>query len=287
MHREYNSLLAIAREAADIGSSLMLQMSPQSIIGKGDRDMVSEVDLEIERKIYSFLAVKTPEIAFISEEEHPGRVSFNRPTWVLDPIDGTANFTRRIPTCATSLALFENGHPIVGVVNMPFIGSSYYSSPGGGAYRDGQVIKASSNREIQNAVIAIGDYAVGDDASSRNTPRFALTETLATLVLRIRMIGSVAADLVWLADGLVDASITFANNPWDVGAGIAIAREAGAVALDMNGHQYTAASGSTIATAPGMTGTLQDLLKSAMNRADTGNQWWHHMQRAEGPDHDC
>ena len=95
--------------------------------------------------------------------------------------------------------------------------------------------------------MALGDYAVGDDAEEKNEIRFALTQRLARNVQRIRMHGSAAIDLVWLAAGHIDAVVMLANKPWDTSAGVVIAREAGALIVDRNGSPHSIDSSATIA----------------------------------------
>ncbi|GAA4605015.1 hypothetical protein GCM10023107_70290 [Actinoplanes octamycinicus] len=101
-------------------------------------------------------------------------------------------------------------------------------------------------------MVALGDYAVGDGADDKNRARFALTQRLATSVQRVRMHGSAAIDLAWLAAGQVDAIVMLANKPWDTAAGVIIAREAGAVLVDQDGTPHHTGSSATIAANPAL-----------------------------------
>jgi myo-inositol-1(or 4)-monophosphatase len=87
-------------------------------------------------------------------------------------------------------------------------------------------IKASTTKNLNEAIIAIGDYAVGANARQRNAPRLALTTALATTVQRVRMLGSAATDLAWVAEGRLDGCVILSNKPWDTAAGVFIASEA-------------------------------------------------------------
>jgi myo-inositol-1(or 4)-monophosphatase len=100
---------------------------------------------------------------------------------------------------------------------------------------------------LREAILALGDYAVGENADTKNPLRLTLTERLAANVQRIRMLGSVALDLAWIADGKLDASIMFPNNPWDTAAGVLLAREAGATIIDADGTDHTYTSTATVA----------------------------------------
>ncbi|HEX6969581.1 MAG TPA: inositol monophosphatase family protein, partial [Micromonosporaceae bacterium] len=113
------------------------------------------------------------------------------------------------------------------------------------------------------AVVAIGDYAVGAEAAHKNRLRLAFTEQLVAKVQRIRMSGSAALDLAWLAEGKIDASLTLSNHPWDMAAGVAIAREAGAQVVDNNGTEYDSHSSMTLAVAPALATEVLALIHQA------------------------
>jgi myo-inositol-1(or 4)-monophosphatase len=98
------------------------------------------------------------------------------------------------------------------------------------------------------------------DAAEKNGLRLALNEQLAGRVQRVRMLGSAAIDLAWVAEGKLDASMTMSNKPWDTAAGVIIAREAGAVVIDQDGSDHTSSSAATIAVAPGVAEELLALV---------------------------
>jgi myo-inositol-1(or 4)-monophosphatase len=104
--------------------------------------------------------------------------------------------------------------------------------------------------DLEDAIVAVGDYAVGEGAEAKNRQRIALTEHLAANVQRVRMLGSAVIDLAWVAEGKLDASITLSNKPWNTAAGVIIAREAGAEVIDHDGTEHEYTSSSTIAAAP-------------------------------------
>ncbi|SCF46212.1 Inositol monophosphatase family protein [Micromonospora marina] len=114
----------------------------------------------------------------------------------------------------------------------------------------------SDTTSLSEAVVGIGDFAVGMDAANKNRIRLALMARLAETVQRVRMSGSAAVDLVWLAEGKIDAAITLSNHTWDMTAGVAIAREAGAVVVDSRGAEYSAEATTTLAVTPGLVGQM-------------------------------
>lgn len=263
-----DALLPTAMKAVSIASEIMRTSSPGALTPKGDRDIVSEVDLAIERRLRELLHGKTPDIGFLGEEDGP--VGDGDLVWALDPIDGTANFVREMPLCAVSLALLDRGHPVLGVIDLPFLGARYHATQGGGAFANDRRLQLGSARAIGDAIVAFGDFAVGVSSLERNRLRAEVAEQLANRVLRVRMLGSAAIDLAWLAEGKIDASITLLNQPWDMAAGVILAREAGAQVVDQEGMQHSADSRATLAAAPHLVGELVQLVRDSVRRVPDG-----------------
>ncbi|MEV7988015.1 inositol monophosphatase family protein [Micromonospora sp. NPDC085948] len=242
---DHARLLPLAQEAVDLAHDLMRTLQPGALTFKGDRDMASEVDYAIERAVREHLAATAPDIGFLGEE-YGGSGDATELTWALDPVDGTVNFVHGSPLCAISLGLLHGTDAVLGVIDLPFLGTRYHAVQGHGAYADNRRICASQVTDLRDAVVAIGDYAVGADASRKNAERLAITEQLTRHVQRIRMHGSAAIDLAWLAQGRIDAFIMLNNKPWDTVAGVVIAREAGALVVDVDGTPHSAHAVATI-----------------------------------------
>lgn len=258
-------LLTIAHDAVDIAHEIMLTRTPGHVTPKGDRDMASDLDYAIERRLREQLDLRTPSIGFLGEEA--GRTGASGDLmWTLDPIDGTANFIHGSPLCGVSLALVDGNVPVLGVIDLPFLGTRYSARRGAGADCDRKPIRVSARSSLADAIVAIGDYAVGADAAERNEPRFAITRYLAGSVQRVRMHGSAAIDLAWLAAGNVDAVVMMSNKPWDTAAGVAIAREAGARVTDADGVEHEMASLSTVGANPGLLPKIVEAVAEAARR---------------------
>jgi beta-phosphoglucomutase-like phosphatase (HAD superfamily) len=148
------------------------------------------------------------------------------------------------------------------VIEAPFLGERYHAIEGQGAYLGGKRLAASNVTELRDAIVAIGDYAVGKDADRENQLRLAATLQLVPRVHRIRMLGTAALDLAWVAAGRLDASVTLGNKPWDTAAGVIIAREAGAVVTDKDGSPHDFNSAATIAASPPLISQLIPLLQA-------------------------
>jgi myo-inositol-1(or 4)-monophosphatase len=258
------TLLSIAHEAVDAASELARTRPPGVLTPKGDRDYASEVDFTIERTVRQFLRSRTPGVAFVGEEES-ATPDDAAEWWTLDPIDGTVNFAHSLPLCAVSLALIRDGRPVLGVIDLPFLAARYWAAEGQGAHRDRSELHVRSVDRLDDAVLAVGDYAVGPGATDKNRARLNLTQLLAGRALRVRMLGSAAVDLAWLAEGKVDASVTLSNRSWDVAAGVILTREAGAAVTDQDGSTHTTESAATIAASPGIRDDLLAILAAALN----------------------
>jgi myo-inositol-1(or 4)-monophosphatase len=258
-------LLAVATEAVALARDIVLSRKPGVVTAKGDRDMASEVDYAVEQALRKFLADRTPEIGFLGEEEGRSAGRSDELLWVLDPIDGTANFVRGIPLSAISLGLVAGDTSLIGVIDMPFLGMLYTGAQGFGAECNGQPIQGSQCSRLGDAIIAIGDYAVGDNASTKNSVRLALTALLAANIQRVRMLGTAATDLAWVAHGKLDGSVMFNNKPWDTSAGVLIAREAGVLVLDVDGSQHTFNSSGTVAIAAPLADDLLAIVRNAQS----------------------
>lgn len=256
-----SELLDIARGAVAIADDLLRNRAPSVVTAKGDRDMASDLDFAIEQEVRGFLRECTPDISFLGEEE--GRVSHGTGelTWVLDPIDGTANFVRGLPLHAVSLGLIQHLRPIIGVISTSMQANAYWAVENGGAYLGDEQIHASQVTDLPDAIIALGDYAVGEGAEETNAVRFAITQQLARHVQRVRMLGSAAIDLAWVAQGCLAGAVMLSNKPWDTAAGVLLAREAGAVVVDVQGRPHTTESHSTVAVAPALADGLLALLR--------------------------
>ena len=244
-------LLSVGNRAVGVAAEVIRTRRPAAVTAKGDRDRVTDVDLAVERIVRDLLAEATPGLGFLGEEEgRSGDTAGTPQTWVLDPIDGTVNYAAGSPLCAVSIALLEEGQPVLGVIDLPFLGQRYWATAGGGAFLNGEPVPAPAGpRMLGDAIVALGDFATGPDAAEQNDLQFRLARLLAGRALRIRMLGSAAIDLAWLAGGRHHASITLCNRSWDMAAGVVIAREAGATVADLDGTAYSLASGSVIAAA--------------------------------------
>lgn len=256
------ALLKVALDAVELGSKLFVErQSDLNVSGKGVRDIVTNVDLEIERTLQEFLSRSAPTVGFMGEE-YGGSIA-EQGCWVLDPIDGTVNYAQGIPLCGISLAYVQDGHAQIGVIAIPSTGEIFHAVREGGAFCNGEQLNIRGEEGMQTAVIACGDFPTDPQRVADYEVAVRAQASLAQMVLRIRMFGSAAIDLVYLASGRISASITWSNRPWDVQAGVLIASEAGAIVLGADGEPHTLDSRYTIATIPNLVEPLMSVIQGA------------------------
>lgn len=193
---------------------------------KGDGSPVTDVDVEVNQHIVDLIDGEFPDHAVVSEElgtTHAGR---GRWTWIVDPIDGTSNFTAGLPYWCVSMALTLDGEPVLGVVEAPPLGRRYEAILGEGATRNGSPIR-------------VREPADWNDPSNRYVPLMITTATARRarpgVRLNPRVMGSAALDLCLVADGTSAASISLSPKVWDIAAGALLVTEAGGTYLTLDG----------------------------------------------------
>ena len=258
-------LLLAAEQAVDLGARTMRQGRSHigALIGKGDRDFATDVDLRIESQIKASLAQATPEIPFLGEEE-AREESLEQARWILDPIDGTINFARDSPLCSISISLVVGGQPALGIVDAPLLGERFIARRGGGAYLNGTRISVAEVAGLPEAIVGVADFKVGVGSEEENRVHLGALARLARRSLRVRMLGSAALDLAWLATGRLNATLMLSNLPWDVTAGLLLAREAGGVVFDYDGSSHDAQSRYTLASTPSLAEPVRRIVVEAM-----------------------
>jgi myo-inositol-1(or 4)-monophosphatase len=263
------TLLLAAERAIDEGAELLRRgrLEVGSVVPKGDRDFATEVDIRIEETLRRALEEAAPGIGFLGEEEgvRDGELSS---MWVLDPIDGTVNFANGSPLCAISLAFVESGQPSLAIIDLPLLGERYVGLRDAGASLNGRRVKVLEPAGLRDSIVGFADFAVGPAAKVENPVHRELMDRLVPRCLRVRVHGSECLDLAWLAAGRLDVSVMLSSLPWDVTAGVLIAKEAGAVAFDHGGEPWTPESAFTICCTPGVVDQLMPLVQEAVDAAD-------------------
>lgn len=196
----------------------------------GHLSPVTEADRKSEESIISSIKRKYPSHGIISEEA--GKfMEKEEYVWLVDPIDGTRNFSRKIPRFSVSIALLYKGVPICGAVYDPNMDEMFYAEKGKGAFINGNRISVSSTSDIKKAAISI-DGAMTPDA------RKVFPLTISKIIFHVETIwmpGGAALDLCYTACGRFDGTVNLKCHPWDAAAAGLILREAGGIIEDAKG----------------------------------------------------
>jgi myo-inositol-1(or 4)-monophosphatase len=227
------NLLELALRAATEGARVVRSGVPGgSVDVKGTGDYVTEVDRSSERAISEALRAGEPSIPVVGEEGGGERASR---FWSVDPLDGTTNFLHRFPLVGVSVALVEDGRPVVGVVESPFLGETYLATRGSGARvrrADGEERLRISERDPAEAIVATGFPF----RHKERIPRYlAAFERSLERFEDLRRPGAASLDLAWVAAGVFDGFFELGLAPWDVAAGGLLIEEAGGTVTDWSG----------------------------------------------------
>ena len=223
------SELNIAKDAAIKAGKLILNYykSDYEIKDKGYHNPVTTADHAADARIKEILMESRPEYGWLSEEtvDSPDRLNKER-VWVVDPLDGTKEFIEGVPQFVVSIALVEDGEPIVGVLYNPVTTETFTAAKGEGARLDGVPIRCSTKENVKDMVIL----------NSRSETRRGLWEPYDGIFRELRAIGSVAYKLGLTAAGKADIFASLRpKNEWDICAGNCIINEAGGKLIDLYG----------------------------------------------------
>lgn len=186
-------------------------------------NLVTSADIENERFLKQELTSLLPGSAFMGEEGDEASLAETEWVWIVDPIDGTTNFSRGIPECAVSVALFRNAEPYAGYVLNPFSGTLYSAVVGHGAFKDGRPIRVS-DRDLAASIMSTAYCCYQKEMAA---PCFRVSEELYPRINDIRRIGTAALELSLMAEGACELYFEICLSPWDYAAGLTILKEAG------------------------------------------------------------
>jgi myo-inositol-1(or 4)-monophosphatase len=218
LERRFETAIALAIEAGALALQMRAGIAPSL---KGPQDWVTEADGAVERFLSDRLAAAFPADGFQGEEGGIARRGSLR--WVVDPIDGTANYMRGLRRFCVSIACLEDRTPLIGVIVAPALGETFAARQDGGAMLNGSPIHAADTTALDRAVIE-----VGWSHRRPNADFLALCEHLLAQGATLRLGGSGALGLAEVAAGRSDGYVELHINLWDVAAGLALLSEAGA-----------------------------------------------------------
>ena len=221
-------------------------------------DLVSEADYESQRVVFEGLDGFGAKL--VGEENYSGESIREGEVFLVDPLDGTLNYVHGLPYYSVSIARLIDGKIVEGVVYIPESDEMFHALSGEGAFLNGERIEISKTEDLSSSLVVTGwPY---DEIGTQKTYR--LIEKVNESVQEIRILGSCAAELAYLACGRIDGYFEMGLGPWDMAAGYVIALEAGAVISSMSGEDFDLSSGEIIASVPPIHEQLVELVKEAL-----------------------
>jgi len=201
---------------------------------KGDKNLVTEVDMESERLIVDHLLSRFPGHDIIAEEgDYPRSGSPFR--WIIDPVDCTTNYAHGFPWFCSSIGLELDGELVAGVIHNPVYDELFTATKGGGAFLNGVRLSVSSRTPLQNSLLGTGfPYDCATDPANN----FAGFIAFQKCARGIRRAGAAALDLACVAAGRLDGFWELKLKAWDVAAGVLMVREAGGEVTAFDGSPY-------------------------------------------------
>lgn len=257
-------MLTIARRAADEAGRFIARgfrdLDKIQVQEKGRGDFVSIIDQHAEEIIRTILAEKYPSHAILGEEHGELGAADAEYQWIIDPLDGTANFVHGLPHFSISIGLLKRGIPEIGLVYNPITDDLYTAAKGEGAQLNGQRIRANSERRPDRAVVATGFPFKDPELMPQ---QLAYVQSVLEDFSDLRRMGGAALDFCLTASGRQDAFFELGLRPWDMAAGILIAQESGCIVTDFAGGKNMLETGTIICA----NAHLHPILDKALQRA--------------------
>lgn len=226
---------------------------------KGTIDLVTEVDLAVERMFRALVADRLPGYAVLGEELGGASSIPPGPCWVFDPIDGTTNYAHGVPIFCASLALEVDGVAEIAAIYDPTRRELFTAERGAGAFLNGRPLHVSSAETLVDAVLVTGfPY----DVHQRVDEIVGLFAAFVGQARAVRRLGSAAIDLCYVAAGRMDGFWESDLKPWDIAAGALIVAEAGGRVSNLAGGPFASRGGDVLAT----NGRLHDAMLETIER---------------------
>jgi len=234
---------------------------------KGDVDLVTRADRASEERIVTEIRRRFPEHDVLAEEGGGGSRDPSCPLWIVDPLDGTTNFAHGVPLWSVSIAVQRGAELLAGCVHDPNRDECFTAVRGGGAFRNGERIRVSTEVRLADALLVTGFPYDVRTSEVDNLDHFAHFMKRSRAVRRL---GSAALDLAWVACARFDGFWEPKLHPWDVAAGALLVREAGGVVTRFDGTEFDVFSKEIVAAPAALLPAMREVL--ALGR------------RAEAPD---
>lgn len=251
LDKRLKAAVDIVHEAGAIALAAFNAMSPEKIAFKGPQDFLTETDIEVETLIRQRLNKAFPEDGILAEESG-GEVQTN--TWVIDPIDGTANFARGIPHFCIVLGFVSQNKTQFGVIFDPCHNEMFIAQAGNGATLNGKAITVASTPCFSSANLELG--------WSQRVPNERYLQSLQgflELGANVRRSACGALALAYVAVGRTDGYVEHHMNPWDCLAGMLLVKEAGGISNAFTDSLDWPQGGAVLAASPQFAYAIADI----------------------------
>jgi myo-inositol-1(or 4)-monophosphatase len=240
----FSAALEITERAGRLVKDAFYQRTGNVETKSSNTDLVTETDRAVEQLLISELQKRFPTHKFIGEETAATGQKYaltDAPTWIIDPIDGTTNFVHRIPMIAICVGLAINKKMKAGIVYNPITDELFSAQENRGALKNGFPIHVSSTEAINKAIIcsSLGIHNLTE--KGQEWLNVSMGNQLKTTLAGIhghRAFGSAAINMVYVAQGSVDAYVEYGLHCWDMAAAAIIVTEAGGVLIDPTGSEF-------------------------------------------------
>lgn len=250
-----------AQAAVDEAREIFLaELGAAPALFKGPGDFATAADLAIEKLLRTRLEAETGVTVY--GEEQGGHLD-PRACWVVDPIDGTSNYSSGNPNCAILVALLLDGQPAAAVVDAPLLGMRLTAVEGGPVALNGETLPPLGATSAAAPQVGMGSLASLDRRRFPSIVRLALAGALAEEGLRPRISGSVGVDLAFVAQGIYRAAVSFSPHVWDNAAGVLLGRCAGATVTAGDGSAWAPGKVGAIVGTPDAHGAVLRILRGA------------------------
>jgi len=238
---------------------------PRKIKIKGLRDIVTDADSAAQLTAINAILERYPEHQFLAEEDlavHPDeKGQWHIPSgivWIIDPLDGTTNYANRIPLVSVSVGVAIDGEPVAGAIYDPMRNEMFEGAKGLGAMLNGKPLLPIKHLPLSDSILCL-DWAREPEKRSRVVTS---VNTLAPVCQTLRVVGSAALGLAYLASGRLQAYFHYAIQPWDYAAGAVIVREVGGQCLRLDGGDWQLGESELLAGHPKLLEEVVEVLST-------------------------
>ncbi len=228
-----NVMVKACRKAAKILIRDFGEIEKLQVSRKGPGDFVTNADKKVEKILIEELMKARPDYSILSEET--GQIKNDESSkWIIDPIDGTANFLHGVPHFAISIGLEKDKEIICGIIYDPIKDEMFLAEKGNGSYLNNQRIRVSARSKLKDCMIFTGGPKF--DSEDKDLTIKEYNNFSSKVLVPIRKLGSASLDMAYVAAGRCDGFWQRNLNYWDIAAGIILVKESGGFVTDFNGE---------------------------------------------------